>query len=89
MVKTGKQNIFFEALQLGESRLIFLEKKLEKFCKTNEFIIRVFDFVNFMFLYHDFRIRKSRKITLRCEFIETGVCIIPKLLFFATLKIKK
>ena len=87
--KLENKTFYFEALRLEESRLIFLEKTVEKFCKTNEFIIGVFDFVNFMFLFRDFRIRNSRKITLRHEFIETGLCIIPKLLFFATLKIKK
>ena len=87
--KLENKTFYFEALRLEESRLIFLEKKLEKFCKTNEFIIRGFDFVNFMFLFRDFRIRTSHKIILGCEFIETGVFIIPKLLFFTTLKIKK
>ena len=74
--KLENKTFYFEALRLEESRLIFLEKKLEKFCKTNEFIITCdFDFVDFMFLFRDFRIRKSRKNTFIREFIETRVCI--------------
>ena len=63
--------------------------KLQNSCKTNEFIICVFDFVSFMFLFRDFRIRKSHKIALQCEFIETGVCVIQTILFFAKVKIQK